>query len=497
MIRILLYKIIQKNYYEIRCMKHVHILFPLLALCLLSGCYTFHHSVEPELENLHRRIPYCPQNSPMWGSEHEIPEYEVQQGLSLEDAICKSILVDNDLTTNLENIGIAQADLIQAGYIRNPSVATTFLFSRLSQQDPNNKPYIDVLTTFLISDFWQIPRKKKVAQKDLEIATTTILQQIITLSSNVKVNYFTYMYEMEQLKVINNIIDSIQSLQKHSQDAYEKGHASDYDRSFVDSTLAQWQLKRFDQEQAIYNSLINLRNNMNLEFIAKPIPLTTSWDILLKPIPDAAQLYAYAEKTNLDVQVAKLKVEQARAQQALNRARIVDNVSVGIEYTQQTNGVSYAGPVFGFDLPVFDQQQAQIEKFKRTEEKQIKSIQNLLSNLGADIFNLSEKIKMSQKKIHHYIKKVLPPGKQAFTYAQKHPDSLNINFSLFVTTHVDLSQQEYGLNAEYLNLAKAISELEKRLSGPIPYHLSAESKKLDTVNTVSADVLAKSIKTKF
>lgn len=405
-----------------------------------------------------------------WSIEQLLKEEDLQNGLTVDKAVAASILVDPGIRASFEEIGISKADLVQAGFIQNPSISVLYQCPTLPKC-LNEVAYIDITGMMNISDFWQIPFKKKVAGKELEIQTVNTLKKIIDLSSDALFAYYAYLYEQQQLVTVEKILTSIINLKNSTDNNYTAGYSSDYDRSVVDSFLGQWEVKKLDQEKLIHNALITLRNYIGLELITEGISLTTSWDAFLQTLPTAAALFTYAESNNPELQAAHLKVLKAQYQQSLERSRMINNVSFGLEYTRDIANVNYIGPIMDFDLPLFDQQQVQIERAQREEKKAHREVANLLANVSNEIINLCKNIEISQKSIAVYKKRVLPANQKALEFYDQHAHTIQMNLSILLTTKVEMLQQEYNLNKEYLNLIKNIAELQKKIGGVIPYGL--------------------------
>lgn len=456
----------------LKIIKHIKIIFSCAVLILLTGCfpYQYRKTIEPELTSLQEKSRTFLHKDLDWTVEQLLDEKDLAPGLSSADAIKASILVDPALRALFEEIGISRADLAQAGYIQNPSISALFQFPR-TPRCLGEVPYIDITGMMNISDFWQIPFKKKVAKDALEIQTVATLRRIIDISAEALVAYYSYLYEQQQLVEVEKILYSISNLQMITDEGYTEGYSSDYDRFVMESFIGQWEIKKLEQEKAIYTSLITLRNYIGLELIPTDIRLTSTWDEFLKPLPSATALFTYAEYNNPELQMAHLKVVQAQHQQSLERSRMINNVSFGLEYTQDVTDIKYIGPIIDFDIPMFDQQQAQIERARRAEKKAKREVANLLANFSNDIINLCKKIEISQKAIATYKKRVLPANQKALEFNAEHAHTIRMNLSVLLQTRVEMLQQEYNLNKEYLNLIKNIAELQQKIGGIIPYGL--------------------------
>lgn len=462
--------------------KYVQILLPVL---LLTGCGPgYRRTIEPEIQNVHTITKqHTGFDLDGWDTHGLLTEEEVQQGLSIEAALQNAILTAPELYVNFEELGIAKADLVQAGFFRNPEVAA--LFQGVNSSDPKaTQLYIDVVASMNISDFWQIPLRKKVARDELEIKTIDALRLIVETAADARLSYYTYLYETTQIKTTEKILDTVQNLRTTAEQNYITDYVSDYDLFVADATIMQWEIKKLDLEQSLHAAALDLRNFIGLELLPVSIPLTSSWESLLRPLPDKQALFAYAEHNNPALQIANLKIAQAHHQQELARSKTFDNVTFGLEFTRDNTGTKYIGPAIGFDLPVFDQQQAQIERAQRQEKKLRRELSNMLANYSQDIFSAHKTVTNLQKKIEFYKTKILPSARTALEHAQKHVGNLKLNFSFFINNQINLLQQEYDLNRDYLALAQAFNKLEKAIGGAIPYDLTPHAPNSSSSGTI-------------
>lgn len=443
-----------------------------IALLLLPGCGPgYRHTITPNIERVrdkaHRHTGY---DFDGWELQELITEKEAQEGLTIDATIRNAVLAEPVLYANFEEIGVAKADLVQAGFFKNPSVDLLFQGPR-SCNPANSAAYVDLTASMNISDFWQIPLKKKVARAELEIKTVATLNNIIETTADARLSYYTYLYELQQLTVVERILNAIKEMRSSAEQRYETGYISNYDLFVADAAIAEWEIKKRDREMSLYNATIDLRNTVGLELNGVLVPLKQGWEALLQPLPDPNPLFTYAERSNPELQIARLKIAQANAEIELVRSKVIDNVTFGMELTRDTAREFYIGPIISMDLPVFDQQQAQLERAHRLEKKAHRQLADKLADYSGDIFQLHRTMSTLQKNIETYQHHVIPATRKSLDYAQQHPGHIQINFSFFLSNQINLLNQEYLLHEQYLALARAMNQLEKRVGGAIPYDL--------------------------
>src|SRR4030042_364395 len=90
-------------------------------------------------------------------------------------------------------------------------------------------------------------------------------------------------------------------------------------------------------------------------------------------------VYAYSSRP--DIQISKTRVEDTKRVLALERKRILANVESGIAYAREPDGDDFMGPEVEIQLPIFDQNQAQIVRAEyklRQAEKELRVKAGLL-----------------------------------------------------------------------------------------------------------------------
>lgn len=84
---------------------------------------------------------------------------EIQHGITENDAVAIALENNQALQSRFEELGIAKTDLQQAGFFTNPRLEAIF---RVPTTNKNNQSaIIESHADFTLSDFWQVPLRKK------------------------------------------------------------------------------------------------------------------------------------------------------------------------------------------------------------------------------------------------------------------------------------------------------------------------------------------------
>ena len=450
-----------------------------LLLVMLPGCYQYRHTTDKELESVREKAKQALDYDFEWGTKPHARGGEYHSDdevLTLKSAIHHGTLIDPVLEAFFEQLGINKADFVQACHFQNPIFNYTV-------QYPKSMCSQTLIYGFLsmnINDFWQIPRRKKVAQTELEITTVAAFQRILEVKAAIENAYFKYLFEKMQFATADKMNTLTKAMRESIEQKYYAGYQSDFDRYVGDSFVTLNDIRIIEQRRSLTNATTTLRNAIGLDLNNKPINIIEdTWEKLFVPLPSAEELLAYAKQQKPELQIARMRIRQAQEQQALERSKIIDNVQFGVSWTgifptppsadlpTGTPRTFDFGPYVLLSLPIFDQRQMAIERVYRLEKKSRKELEALEGALLEEIHNLHANITASREKIEKYKTKLMPAVDAAMDYAQKFDATLQIGFSVFFSSGLTLVEQEFLMNAEYLNLAALTSALEKTIGGSL------------------------------
>ena len=109
------------------------------------------------------------------------PTRELLQAPLTEDAAVRVALLENrDVHAALSRFGIARADLVQAGLLRNPvfDARATFLFDGGTEVELGlAQPFLDL--------FWR-PRRERIAEHLFDLARATVTHELVHLAFAVR-----------------------------------------------------------------------------------------------------------------------------------------------------------------------------------------------------------------------------------------------------------------------------------------------------------------------
>lgn len=335
-------------------MNHRWTLFPLL---LVAGCA--HVPPDAGFGNVQQTLAARLDERIVWqrgGKEDAEAAAHVEallaQPLSMEAAVQVALLQHRGLQAEYEQLGVAQADLVQAGLLKNPS----FGWSRLSGGG------ISKTTAGLELDFLGLllaqPRKT-IARLQFEHVQLNVSQAVLR-------------HALETRKAWLEAVAAEQSVQFLSQVAELTGAEAQLgERQRRAGNLSRRDAMRqqaFDLETDAALEQARSEAAMARERLARLMGMDTpQWRLpaQLPPIPSAlpvtANLEAEGLAQRLDVAMARKEVEVlAKALQLTRDTRLVNVLDLGVETEKGSGERRITGPTLSLELPLFDQGQARV-----------------------------------------------------------------------------------------------------------------------------------------
>jgi cobalt-zinc-cadmium efflux system outer membrane protein len=290
--------------------------------------------------------------------------------LTADEAVQIALLNNRELQALYSELGVAQADLVQAGLLRNPIFDAAILFPVSN----GGKPKLELSAVMDFLDIFYIPLRKRVAAARFEEAKLRITGAVLDFSARVRTAFFLHQANEQMLGLRQTIVQALAASSELSRRLNEAGNITDLDFARDRALLEAGKLALRSAEVAArqgreeLNILMGLWGNH------------TEWqtDGRLPDIPQQPMQTENIERVALDRSVDLLNARQrlvfAGEQLGFNRwTALLPEMQVGTGSEREEDGSWKVGPVFEFPIPLFDQGQARIGRsaaeLRRTQQE--------------------------------------------------------------------------------------------------------------------------------
>ena len=391
----------------------------------------------------------------------------LKRPLTVASAVQIALLNNRGLQAAFGETGIAQADVIEAVTIPNPSVDFDVQF-------PAVESSMSRYGWLVAQDFIQIlmaPLKKKIAQAQLETVKERIADQTLELVANVKTAFFTYQADQQLLARLKVVQETNAATLELSQNQFQAGNITEFMLLQAQSAYGQGRLD-------IAMAEANLRSQR--EKINRLLGLwgdDTAWTIggEVMPIPDSdlssSQLETLAVSQRLDLRAAYGDLTNSLAALGLTKTyRWVPVLKMGFTGERDIDGALNLGPSLSFELPIFNTGQSRIAR----GEAQLRIAESKLEALAVDIRSqvreFRDKLLSLSEAAKFYKQEMLPTRIKMVNQALMENNAMQVSqYALFQT-----KSQELETERAYIDTLRDYwitrAELERAVGGTLTPH---------------------------
>ena len=383
--------------------------------------------------------------------------------LGVDQAVQIAILNNRHLQATFEDLGIAQADLVQAGLLKNPVFFGSWRFPDKPPRGLNAE--YSITEDFL--DLLILPLRKRVAERQFASAKLLVAEQVFQLAQDVKTAYFTLSAREQLLGRLGQIVELNQAAADLAHRQQEAGTLSElgalsqqaiYDQSKADVAQAQAQLAA-DRERL--SRLLGLSGR-------------TQWTILdhLPDIPAAepsmGDLEALAMTQRLDLAAMRVKVETVAQALAVTKGfRYFASIELGVDTEREPGGQRVTGPTISIQVPIFDQGQARVARV----EAQFAQFQQRFAAMAIDArseVREARDLMQAQRDLWQHYKVLLPERVRILNLTlHQYNGMLKSPYDLLLAKQDEITTERAYIEA-WRDYWIARSQLERAVGGKLP-----------------------------
>jgi cobalt-zinc-cadmium efflux system outer membrane protein len=365
-------------------------------------------------------------------------------GLTRQEAVKIALLNNRKLQASFEEIGIAQADLVQAGLLTNPSLDFFFAFP-LSSADTG----ADLLG--FLSDLWTIPARKELFAKQVDVTIQQVSIDIIAAAAEAASAYDEVLFYTASLQIEKDSLSELTDISKRTKIRYEHGLSNDLDIRQAEIAVIEQRIAVAAAEQSLTKAQTRLNVALSLNESESNYHLTDKLDITPDEKKwDTETAIKFALEHRLDLAEARSKVELADRELAFERTQIFSRVNVGPAYEGDLGSGSEnaGGPAISLDLPIFDQNQAQIAKDEYRLRQMKKALAAKEMQARKEVTDTLAEIDFYLNKIATIKEQLKPNIEKEFEYSKKWGSRMQLNLlNLLQTREMDIALKQRYIEA--------------------------------------------------
>lgn len=373
--------------------------------------------------------------------EHKVDSL-LSNTLSLDAAVQITLLNNRRLKVLYQDLGIAQADVVQAGLLRNPVFSGGIGF-------PFDGSAPDLLfgASFNFLDFLYIPLRKSVSKAMFEAAKLRVSGAVLEKTAHAKMAYYKVQADQQNLELQKQIVAATEGSYKAAEKLYEAGNIIElnyrneqalYERANIDLQTAQVQLIK--SKEAL-NRMMGVSGKRTSWTIEQRLPLAEAvsyeWNTIEQKAIDASlDLASLGEEITAYGKVLGLTRREA----------LFPQLELGVEYERE--GDREIGPEASISIPLFDQGQAKNAKAVAQLRKKQHEYAAQMIEIQSRARELIQKLDGVKAIVHQYETTLLPLRATVTEQSQAQYNAMQIG----VFQLLQAKQQEIEAGRSYIEL---------------------------------------------
>ncbi|HEX9733755.1 MAG TPA: TolC family protein [Thermoanaerobaculia bacterium] len=383
--------------------------------------------------------------------------------LTADAAVQIALLNHRGLQAEYEVLGVAQADLVQAGLLENPVFAAGARFPDRPPSAANLE--LGVAQSFL--DLLVRPARRELAARELEETQLRVGAAVLDLAADVRAAFYTLQGSRQAAAALAVVDGAAESAAELASRQHAAGNLNDLDLAGYDALREEARLDLAGAEAAAAEGRERLSRLLGLWddegwTIAAALPELPAAE------PDLAHLEQSALARRLDLAAARVEVDKlARALEITVRWRWIALAEIGVDRERDTDGQTVTGPTLAVQLPVFDRGQGRVARHEAFLRRGRQRLAQRALEIRSEVRAARRRLLASRQLAERYRDVLIPLRQRIVAEAQRH-----YNFMLIGVYQVlEARRDEAAAYRDYLDAVRdywlARAELERAVGAAL------------------------------
>lgn len=384
----------------------------------------------------------------------------LQRPLNADAAVQVALLNNQSLQATYEELGIAQAELVEAGLLHNPTLSAEVRFPSRPAL-----PYeIDVMQDFL--DLLSLPLRKRAAGAAFEAAKLRVTNEVLKTAADVKAAFYRAQGSAQLADLRRGIVEATSASYDAATRLHEAGNINDlalaeqqalYEQAKIE--LAKAERDALDAREEL-NALMGAWGDDTQWTLVPRLPELPPEDI------DLHHLESLAVAQRTDLGAARQEAVATAQRLGLTRSTaLFGQISAGAHVEKDTDGALTIGPAIQLPLPIFNQGQPAIAAAEARLRQSERRYAALAIEIRAQVRRARNRMIAARHLAQYYARVVVPLRHQIVEQNQLQYNAMQTGVFQLIQTR----QAEIDAGREYIEALQgywvARAELERAVGG--------------------------------
>lgn len=389
----------------------------------------------------------------------------LQQPLTAETAVQLALTNGPRLRAETARLGIAAAELYNAGRLSNPVLSV----ARLSPGDAaatNAQLTLGIAMNFV--DLLLLPANRRFAAAEFEAAQLSLGAAALDVAAEVETAWYDAVGADQLAQMRETVSRAARTSADLAQRFFDAGNINRRELALEQAAASQASLDALGAQADAVQARSRLSRLMGL-------PATERWTLdvrLGEPLPkeDAVDdLYRISADARLDIAAARRRAQALAVRYGLERrTRLVNGLEIGYEREKDFDGSINRGPTASIELPLFNWGGGRIAAARAALDAAEAELDGLVLDRTNDIQSAHAAVAAAKARAETYRSALIPQREEVVAQMQREVNAMLIGvFELLVA-----KQAEYEAYAGYLEAVrdywKARTELALAVGRRLP-----------------------------
>lgn len=392
------------------------------------------------------------------------------QPLTAESAVQIALLNNRCLQAAIEELGVARADLIEAGMLQNPQLGVSARFP-----DTSASTNLEFTITQSFLEFFVVGARKQLSAAQFDHARLRVTKAALDLTWETEAALFAADASQQLLALKQTIAEAAALKRDLAVKQYDAGNISELDAarqraaadlSRLDVTLAGAELQAQREQLNRLMGLSGAQTSWTLSSAAIPMPVA-------EPDTDALEHLALMQRIELAIARQELAVVDRTLD--LTRKGFVSDLDLGVSTEREPEGFWVTGPVLQIELPIFDHRGVRIERIESQQRQARHMLAALETNALSEVRAASAQLSAARATVEYLRDDVVPLRQRITRLSQEQYNAMLMGvYELLAAREDEIDAQSSLINAtrEYW---VARTSLKQAVGGSLPAGSSAPS----------------------
>jgi cobalt-zinc-cadmium efflux system outer membrane protein len=326
------------------------------------------------------------------------PGVSLDDGLTQEEAVATALWNSAAFEASLTDLGIARADLVEAGLLRNPVLSLLF---------PWGPKQFEWTLQMPLDALWQRPRRVAAASLAAQVVGERLVSRGLALVGDVRRAHVDAVAAEQRVALGAEHASLTRRLAEIADARLRAGDISELEARAARSDAAQMDaaLRALEHDRDI--ARVTLFTQMGIDPPASPLQLTAPAASAPASCGTVDVLTKEALASRPDVRAAEIGIESAGSRASWERTRVVSLIALLDANSQGKEGYEM-GPGLTPEIPLFSRNQGGIQRAEAELERASRAYVALRLQVGAEIRTSAILVDRARQALDIWEKDILP-----------------------------------------------------------------------------------------